>query len=75
MQMVKIKFQHPEQDAWGALELAKRFTVICLPDDTYEVPAGALGVLAELGLAYRVLETEGFDHALRTLRNPAAPSV
>ena len=42
MQMVKIKFQSPGQDAQGALELAKRFTVICLPDDTYEVPEAAL---------------------------------
>jgi hypothetical protein len=47
--MVKIKFQTPEQDAWGALELAKRFTVIGLPEDTYEVPAVALAVLAEWG--------------------------
>ena len=73
MQMVKIKFQIPEQDARGALELAKRFTVICLPDDTYEVPAGALALLDELQLSYCVLETEGFDHAVRALRNPAAP--
>jgi hypothetical protein len=75
MQMAKIKFQSPAQDARGALELAKRFTVIYLPDDTYEVPVAALAVLAELGLSYSVPETEGFDHALRTLRNPAAPAI
>lgn len=73
MQMVKIKFQNSVQDARGALELAKRFTVICLPEDTYEVPAAALAVLDELNLSYSVLETEGFDHAVRTLRNPPAP--
>lgn len=72
MQMVKIKFHTPDQDARGALELAKRFTVICLPEDTYEVPAGALTVLDELQLSYHVLETEGFDYAVRTLRNPPA---
>ena len=33
------------QDAQGALELAKRFTVICLPEDTYEVPSAALAML------------------------------
>ena len=73
MQMVKIKFQNPAQDAQGVLELAKRFTVICLPEDTYEVPAAALAVLDQLQLSYQILETEGFDHAVRTLRNPPAP--
>ena len=73
MQMVKIKFQNPAQDARGALELAKRFTVICLPEDTYEVPAAALAVLDHLQLSYQIFETEGFDHAVRTLRNPPAP--
>ena len=73
MQMVKIKFQRAEHDAWGALELAKRFTVICLPDDTYEVPEAALTALDDLQLAYCLLETEGFDRAVRTLRNSATP--
>lgn len=72
MQMVKIKFRNSAQDAQGALELAKRFTVICLPEDTYEVPAAALAVLDQLQLSYQILETEGFDHAVRTLRNPPA---
>ena len=72
MKMVKIKFQDPGEDARGALELAKRFTVICLPQDTYEVPEAALAILDELHLAYCLLETEGFDHAVRTLRNPLA---
>jgi hypothetical protein len=67
MQMVKIKFQNPAQDAQGALELAKHFTVICLPEDTYEVPATALAVLDELHLSYCLLETEGFDRAVRAL--------
>ena len=73
MQMVKIKFHNPAQDARGALELAKRFTVICLPEDTYEVPAAALAVLDQLQLSYQIPETEGFDHAVRALRNPPAP--
>ena len=72
MQMVKIAFQSPMEDAQGALELAKRFTVICLPGDTYEVPAAALAVLDELHIAYCLLETEGFDRAVRALRNSLA---
>jgi len=65
MQMVKIKFQNPAQDARGALELAKRFTVICLPEDTYEVPAVALAVLDQLQLSYQILETGGEGLRLR----------
>jgi hypothetical protein len=72
MQMVKIKFQSPAPDAQGALELAKRFTVICLPEDTYAVPAAALALLDELQFSYRLLETVGFDRAVRALRNPLA---
>jgi hypothetical protein len=49
MQMVKIKFQTPEQDAWGALELARRYTVVCLPDDTYEVAAGCAAACCSPG--------------------------
>ncbi len=55
VQMVKIKFQNPTHDAQGALELAKRFRVICLPEDTYEVPAVALAILDDLRLPYRIL--------------------
>ena len=72
MQMVKIKFQNAVQDAQGALELAKRFTVICLPEDTYEVPSAALVMLDALHLSYCILETEGFDRAVRALRNSPA---
>ena len=72
MQMVKIKFQNAAHDAQGALELAKRFTVICLPEDTYEVPSAALVMLDALQLSYCILETEGFDRAVRALRNSPA---
>ena len=72
MKMVKIKCQNPGEDAQGALELAKRITVICLPRDTYEVPEAALAILDGLHLAYCLLETEGFEHAVRALRNPLA---
>ena len=75
MQMVKIKFHNPADDARGALELAQHFTVICLPEDTYEVPEAALTMLDELHFAYGLLETEGFDYAVRALRHPFAPSI
>ena len=38
----------------------------------YEVPEAALAVLDELHIAYRILKTEGFDHAVRALRNTLA---
>lgn len=75
MQMVKINFQNPAHDAPGALELAKRYTVICLPNDTYEIPVAALTLLDDLQLPYRLLETGGFDHAIRALRNPLTSSI
>ena len=75
MKMVKVRFANPADDAVGALALAKQFKVICLPEDTYEVPHQALKVLDRLNLRYVLLETEGFDHAIRALRNPAAPQI
>jgi hypothetical protein len=52
------------------MELAKRVTVMCLPEDTYAVPAAALAMLDELQLC--LLETVGFDRAVRALRNSLA---
>lgn len=73
--MVKLRFTNKSDDAAGFLALAREFKVICLPDDTYEVPDQAMTLLDTLHLPYVLLETEGFDHAIRTLRNPAAPQV
>ena len=73
--MVKLRFQNQADDAAGSLELAKHFKVICLPEDTYEVPDQAVMLLETLHLPYILLETEGFDHAIRALRNPASPQV
>ena len=75
MKMVKIKFQNPGDDACGALELAKRFAVICLPHDIYEVPETALARLDEVHLMYCIMEAEGFDYAVRALRNPLTSSL
>ena len=54
------------------MELAKRVTVICLPEDTYAVPAAALAMLDELQFSYCLLETVGFDRTVRALRNSLA---
>ena len=75
MKMVKIKFQNPTDDAKGGLKLSKRFTVICLAQDTYEIPEQALSFLDSLSLPYVTIKTEGFDHAIRALRNPLASQV
>ncbi|MEK6602806.1 MAG: hypothetical protein AABY69_00200 [Nitrospirota bacterium] len=75
MTMVKLRFKNEADDAAGALALAKHFKVICLPGDVYEVPDQALTLLDTLHLPYTLLETEGFDHAIRTLRNPTASQV
>jgi hypothetical protein len=75
MNMVRIRFTNASDDARGSLELAKSFKVICLPNDTYEVPEEALTLLRELGLSHHVLHTEGFDHAIRTLRNPSSAPI
>jgi hypothetical protein len=72
MKMIKIRFKDASDDARGALELAKHFRVICLPDDTYEVPEDAINILDKLNISPQILQTEGFDNALRTLRNLAS---
>jgi hypothetical protein len=72
MKMVKIRFANTLDDARGALELAKHFKVICLPDDVYEVPEEAIAVLHNVNISPHILQTEGFDDAIRTLRNLAS---
>lgn len=75
VKMVKFRFANKADDAAGSLELAKHFRVICLPDDVYEDPDQALPLLDSLHLPYVLLETEGFDRAIRALRNPVIPQI
>lgn len=75
MKMVRIKFEGSENDARGFLELAKRVRVICLSGDTYEVPFSALEFLDALNIPYTVIETEGFDNAIRKIRDTASAKV
>lgn len=73
MQMVRIRFA--EQDkARGLVELARRMKVICLPDGEYLIAEPNLSLLDQLGLTYDILGTEGFDSAIRKIRN-STPAI
>lgn len=75
MKMVRIKFNGTENDAVGFLELSKRISVVCLPEDTYEIPFSALEILDSLNIPYTVIETEGFDNAIRKIRDTASAKI
>ncbi len=75
MKMVKIRFANREDSAKGIAKVMRRGQVVCLPENTFIVPEPALDVLNELGLAYEVLNEEGMDSVIHTLRNPAAAAI
>jgi len=75
MKMVRIKFKGTENDAIGFLELSKRIRVVCLPEDTYEIPFSALKMIDSLDIPYTVIETEGFDNAIRKIRDTASAKI
>ncbi len=75
MEMVRIKFKDSKDDAVGFLELSKRLRIICLPDDTYEIPSSALAALDTLNISYTVVDTEGFDNAIRKIRTTASAKI
>ena len=75
MRMVRIKFKEPKDDASGFLELSKRVRVICLPGDTYEIQSSALQILDSLDIPYSIVETEGFDNAIRKIRDTASAKI
>jgi hypothetical protein len=75
MQMVKIRFPSRQDEAKGIGRLVRRFRVICLPEGEFEVPTTSLAVLDELGVDYEILAREGFDHALKALRDVAAAQI
>ncbi len=74
MQMVRIRFAEKDK-ARGLVELARRVKVICLPDDEYLIAEPNLSLMGNLGLAYEVLGTEGFDSAIHKIRNTASAEV
>jgi hypothetical protein len=71
MQMVRIRFAEKDK-ARGMVELARRVKVICLRGGEYLIAEPNLSLLEKLGLAYEVLGTEGFDSAIRKIRNTAS---
>lgn len=75
MEMIRIKFNDKEADAKGSCELAKRIRVICLPDDTYEIPLRSLKILDDIKIEYHILRKESFDYAYSAIRNPVASQV
>ena len=74
MQMVRIRFAEKDK-ARGLVELARRVKVISLRGGEYLIAEPNLSLLEKLGLAYEVLGTEGFDSAIRKIRNTASPEV
>ncbi len=74
MQMVKIRFAEKDK-ARGLVELARRVKVICLPDDEYLIAQPNLSLLDKLGLAHEILGKEGFDSAIRKIRNTASAEI
>jgi len=72
--MVRIRFTEKD-NARGFVEVARRAKVICLPDDEYLIAQPNLTLLDKLGLAYQVLGIEGFDSAIRKIRNTPSTQV
>lgn len=75
MKMVRIKFKNTKDDAIGFLELSRQTRVVCLQDDTYEIPFSALDIANALNIPYEVIETEGLDNVIRKIRNTASLKV
>jgi len=59
MRMAKIKFRNDEDDARGALELARRIRVICFQNNEYVIPERNLKILDDLEIPYEALEITG----------------
>lgn len=75
MKMVKIRFPDEAARAKGIAAIVRRGRVVRLPKHTFIVPAPALDVLNDMGLAYEVLAEGGWDSAVHALRDPASAAV
>jgi hypothetical protein len=62
MRMVKIQIPDKKESARALVEMSRRDRVDCYANDVYIVPESALGVLAELGIAYQELGRKGSKH-------------
>jgi hypothetical protein len=72
MKMVRFRFANESDVARGFVGLAKRVQLYCFPNDEFELAQRDLWMLDELEIPYEVVRTEGFDHAYREIRGPAA---
>lgn len=74
MQMVRFRFSEKDK-ASGWLELAKRIKIIALRNNEYLIAKDNLELFNELGLEYEILGEEGFDSAIRKIRNTSSTKV
>lgn len=75
MNMVKVTFATPDEEARGVMALAREVTVIGLRDNRFEIPRKSLAILDGLGVHYEVTGEEGFDSACQALRSAVADKV
>jgi hypothetical protein len=75
MKFMRIRMSDPETHADGFYEIMRRGRIVCLPNDTFIVPTPALQVLDDMGVTYELLNEEGWDSVVRTLRTAAAASA
>jgi hypothetical protein len=71
----KIRVPETTESAKGLVAVMRRGRVICLPNETYIVPAPALQLLDEMGISYEVISEEGLDGVIQALRDPASASA
>ena len=55
--------------------MAKRIKIIALRNDEYLIAKDNLTLFNELGLEYEILGEEGFDSAIRKIRNTSYTKV
>ena len=72
MQFYRIRFKNESDRAKAVVDLARRARIVGLPDLVYEVSHRGRQILDELGYAYDVIDSEGFDGLVDTVRSAAA---
>lgn len=75
MNMVRVTFPDPDEEARGVMALAREVTVIGLRDNRFEIPRKSLAILDRIGVRYEVTGEEGFDGACQALRSALANQV
>jgi hypothetical protein len=75
MKMVRIRFADDAESARGIASIMRRGKVVCLPENTFIVPAPAIQVLDELGVSFQVVDEEGVDGVVSSLRDPTSAAI